>query len=651
MMNTSLHITRSAAMTFIMAALLWSSATYAHDHEKYDSIASKYRNEHAVYTDVTNRLVIKEEDGKLVATTYVTMEKLFISDQSLRTNSVDYFFHSTFNELQNMDAAAYLRTGDSYKRVRCYDFAQVRPRDFIFYDDNRAIEVLYSGLQKKSITETRYSLEHTDIHMLEPFELQENIPIVNATYEVVAPAYVHMNFVLKGDNTDWLQQSKEEKNGKIIYRFTASDVPAFKSYDNVPSPRYYKPHVIPYITSYQLPDATKPVEMLSNPDGLYKYLYPYVKNLNMKDDTAIDRIVAEITKDDVLEKDKARHIYKWVQKNIHYIAFEYGLEGFRPREASLVYKRKYGDCKDMSAILVAMYHRAGIEAYFTWIGTRRLPYNNQETPLSLVSNHMICAAKVGDQWIFVDGTDPALPFGANREDVQGKEAMIAIDAKNYKIVTIPEESPDKNRTIDSTFISFTDYKISGSVKIAYQGYPAWDLSYRAANTTADDKEKMVKEITERGSNKYEQQSYDLALNKTQNRDAYINANFTVDNYVKRVGKQCYINMNLQRSFDTHIASDRKIPYFNDYKQKTTEVVVLDIPKGYRIAHLPKDAQGSADGLWNYKISYKAGKDKITLTKEYELNTLSVSAARFAEHNKLVDGLKKLYKESVVLTAK
>jgi transglutaminase-like putative cysteine protease len=664
MMSVSIHVKRLRKTLFILAActlpsLCAHAQDHFQDHYEFDSIAAKYKNENAVYTDITHRLVIKEEDYKLVATSYVSMDKLFISDLSLSLNSTDHLYYSSVDQLDDLDAFAYLPVKSGYKKVRCHDFANVHPRDYVFYDDNRAMVVLYSGLTKNSITRTKYSIDQTEVNSLLPFEFQEDIPVVKETFEVVAPSHVHMNFVMKGEHTDWIKQTKEEKNGIVTYRFTATDVPPAKSFSNVPSWHYYLPHVIPYITSYKFSDAQKPVDMLSKPDDLYKYLYKYVRNLNMKEDTAMNRVVAEITRGDVSPREKAMHIYQWVQKNIHYIAFEYGLEGgYTPREASLVFKRKFGDCKDMSNVLVAMCNRAGLQAYHTWIGTDQLPYVLDETPLSLASNHMICALKLGDEWLFMDGTDPVLPFGCNREDIQGKEAMIAIDAKNYKIITVPAEAAEKNIIVDNTMIHFSDNadrKVEGSAHITYSGYPAWDIAYALLNITNEDKEKLVKRLALRGSNKYHQNSYTLAANAGGNRDVSLNTNFTIDNYVQKVGKEYYVNMNLDRKFEDERINeaDRKAAYYFEpaYKKRTKEVVTLDIPKGYKITHLPKDAQGGSDGLWSYKISYKADKNQVTLTKEYQLNTLSVSPAKFAEHNKLVDDVKKLYKESVVLTTK
>ena len=633
-----------------MAAMLLTCSIHA---QEYDSIAAKYKNEDAVITNYTRHLVISNEDGKLVANSYYTIEKMFLSDLSRGIYNTDYLFHSDFNQLDDLTATASLPTKNGYRKVPCYNFADINPdRDNVFYDDGRYAVVSYSGLLKKSMTKTTYAIEHTDLNMLPPFTYQENIPVASATFEVTVPKYVNISFVLKGTDTGLIQKSKEEKARTITYTFTTSNVPAFKEFENVPSPLYYQTQVIPYITSYKLSESHKKVDMLGNTDQLYKYLYKYVKNRNMKDDTLLDKTVAEITKNDVTQEDKAKHIYQWVQQNMHYIAFEKGLEGFVPREAAVVLRRKYGDCKDMTAILVTMCRKAGLDAHYTWIGTREKPYSYEETPLPLANNHMICALKLGDDWMFMDGTHPYIPFGQNPHAIQGKEAMIAIDDKDYKIVTIPVAPADKNITIDSTIMSFSENKINGTVKQHYSGYEAWDLGIMQLYLKGDDWDKAVRSLTERGSDKYRQNRKVVYTGQTPNKDATVEADFTVDDYVLQAGKQYYINMNLKHTYeDKRIdTQSRAIPYYYDFKNKTKEVVVLDIPKGYRVAHVPPSAEGSVDGLWSYKISYKTDKKKITLVKEYELNTLAAKPELFAANNKMVDELNKLYKETVVLTA-
>jgi hypothetical protein len=245
----------------LLAAMLIINTLSAQDRDKFDTIANRYKGQHAVYTNIKEQLVISAEDGELVANSHVTMEKLLLTDHALNTYNRDQFDYSDFHELTNYSGVAYLPSGyKSYRQIKCSGFGSGSPRSYIFFDDVRYVVAYYAGLLKNSVTETRYSIGHTDLHMLPLFFFQDvdlGLPVASITYEVVTPDYVKMNFVMKGENTSKIKQTKEEKDGKIYYRFTATGMPAFKAYENVPSVRYYVPHVIPSIVSYRMHGAKK----------------------------------------------------------------------------------------------------------------------------------------------------------------------------------------------------------------------------------------------------------------------------------------------------------------------------------------------------------------------------------------------------------
>lgn len=657
MSDIIIHIPRLRKILCLLVALLLVTAGSLQaqktaEREKNDSIAAKYRDQHAVYTNYINKLVITEEDGELVANTYVTLEKLLISDLSLSSDNKDFFWHDDFNILTDLSGESYIpEKNGGYKREENCGFGEGGQITGSFYDDERFIEAYYTRLAKGAVTKTKYTLANVDLGLLPRFLFKRDIPVVNAVYQVTVPNYVNIDFVLK--NLDYInvKQTKEEKDGKIIYTFTASDLPAYKSY-NAPSIWYYMPHIIPRFSSYRLTGAKKDSLVLKDPDSHYKYEFRHVKDLNVRLDTPLVRVVKEITKNDNTPREKATHIYKWVQKNIHYIAFEKGLEGFVPRPADTVYKRKYGDCKDMASMCMAMCRQAGLKAYFAIIGTWDLPYTNDELPSPDIFNHVICALKLDDEWVFLDGTDNIQPFGENRFDIQGKEALICIDQNNYKIVKIPVAPPEKSTTTDTTFMHLSYNHLEGNIKQHCTGYPAWDIARILNYLKEEDRDKKIREWLSRGADNFRQIKYEINANETDSKNANLTADFNLQDYAHMVGKEYYVNMNLYKDFSNQRMNDteRKVGYYYPYKEKRKEVVVLDIPEGYKVAHLPPAAHGGLDGVWSYKISYTADKKKVTLTKEYELSSLSLSPDEFNRNNKIIDGLNREYKESVVLTA-
>jgi len=659
MMSTTTRITRlNKSVCLVVATILLAGTAQAQlslKRQKYDSIAARYKGEHAVYTDYTERLVISDEDGELTANSYVNVEKLFISDLSLNTENNDIFYYGDFYPLTDYNGVSYIPEKRDYKKIDNSRFGEAGNGYQTFYDDQRMVEAFYTRLTKGSITNTTYSNYFTDLHLLNSFYFKKDLKACRTSFEVTVPYYMKMGFIIKGLDTDMIKKTVEEKDGRITYKFTALNVPKFKYYEGARNPRYYMPHIIPYVASYRLAGAKKDSVLAGTLDDLYRHEYQYVKAVNLKTDTFLNNKVAELTRNAYSDRDKAARIYEWVQKNMHYIDFEKGLEGFIPRPADTVFKRKYGDCKDMASILEAMCRKAGLKAYFTLIGSNNIPYSHSEVPLTYMYDHMICAVNINDEWIFLDGTDKYLPFGANRIDLQGKEAMICIDKKNYKIVKIPTVAADKNVTTDNRTMNLSYNDVSGTVNEHFAGYEAWTIMhYLSFRNKKEDKDKYVRQLTGDGAYNYLSPNYSVNASEGGDMDVTVNADYSIPGFAQNIGKQYYVNMNLKNTFGHVRINDtgRLVPYYFENKEVIRETVTLNVPDGYKVTYVPKDAEGSVDGLWSYKISYRADDKtgKIVLTKEYELNTMSISPNHFEAHNKMVDALRKLYKETVVLTA-
>ncbi len=618
----------------------------------------QYKNENAVFLNYKEKLEIKYEDGELTATSTIDNERLLISDLSPVFDHYDHVSENYFDQITQLNAVAYIpQSNGTFKQVKKYHMFSQGAGGGSISDASHYI-TSFTGLTKGSVIKLTATEAHPDLTALPIFIPADRYPILHAEYEVVVPKYVDMKFVMKGENTAWIKKTTEEKNGNIIYHFTSDNVPGYKPFERVPSALYYLPQVVGYISSFRLPGKTKDSLLLSDAAHLYKSQYKYIGNLNIKQDTALQNLADKITKGDKTQRQKAEHIYDWVQKNLHYKAFEIGLGGWIPREADTVCKKKYGDCKDMSSLLMQLGRMAGLETYFAWIGTSEKPYTFEETPIPFVSNHMICALKLNGEWLFMDGTHSNLPFGENRDDIQGKEAMIAIDKDTYKIVTIPTVVAEKNLTIDSTVIHISnsnDADVEGRVHTRFVGYQAWNngfaLSYVAKDK--DDLEKAMTKLTTRGSDKYLLDKYNIDVSDKGNKDINITGDFTIGGYVNKAGKNYIVNLNVLRHFgnDYIDTTDRLAPWYHDYKYTRKEVVVFDIPANSKVTYLPKNATGKLDDMWSYSINYKTDGKRIILTKEYKLNTLFIDKQHFIANNKAINELNQHYKESVVLTTK
>ena len=267
---------------------------------------------------------------------------------------------------------------------------------------------------------------------------------------------------------------------------------------------------------------------------------------------------------------------------------------------------------------------------------------------------MICTVNIGDEWICVDGTHPTIPFGRVPDGDQGKDVMVAIDEDNFKVLSVPVAPATENTTVDSCFMHVLSGKsISGHMKVHYSGSNAYTVAYYKMLTRDEQRDKVVRMITSRGSDKYLVDKYDIDVDKFGNRDATITANYDIHDYIQKAGGQYMINMNMKRSFgdDFIETKDRTASYYLHNKSKINEVVVLELPKGGHAVHLPAAAHAELKNVFSYSISYHNAGNKVILEKNYELKTRVVTKKDFAAFNKLIDGLNRQYDEAVVVSGR
>ncbi len=637
---------------FILTASILIYAPVASSQDVHADIFQQYKNENAVVLLNKEHLEINLHKGDLSATSKTEQEILLLSDLAPGIYNQASVQHSYFNKLASLDAYALIPDRKGYRKLKMKETKTVKSTTAgIFYDDVHETVVTYAGLEKGAKTVLTYELEHRDPHFLPAFQFHTGLPVVHSEFKVTVPKDVELGWQIQGSNDAAIKPTIEESRGKLVYTWTARDLPRVKIYSNAPNPSYYLPHLLVYVKSYKVPGQKEPAKIFGSVDELYKFYSSFVRNLNQAPSPELSDLVKKITAGLTSEKEKAKAIYQWVQQNIKYVAFEDGMGGFIPRQAPLVYQRRYGDCKDMSSLLVAMYREAGIEAYYTWIGTRHKPYRYEKTPLPIADNHMICTIRIGDEWIFTDGTDALIPFGFPPSAIQGKEALVGLDRNNYKIIDVPVMDAAKNLFYDSTKLSISGRGLTGSAYLKWTGYGAWSLQDAMRYKNEKEKADAMKSLFARGSNKFTQTDFDFAVTDDDAKELTASAGFKLDDYAQRAGKEVYLNMNLQRTFEDFIIEDaeRTVPIETNFRKKITEVVVLEIPSGYKVNYLPPAAKHNVENLWGFTMDYTQKGNEVHLRKEITLNTLYIQPSRFSEHKKLVNELKNQYKESIVLT--
>lgn len=292
-----------------------------------------------------------------------------------------------------------------------------------------------------------------------------------------------------------------------------------------------------------------------------------------------------------------------------------------------------------------------VPAYFTWIGSRALPYDYSEVHLPITDNHMIAAVKLDTGYIFLDGTDPYCVFGTPSGHIQGKQALIGINEHEYKIIRVPEYEKEKSHLVDTTYLDLTEKGINGSVSISMTGYIATDMYTMMSYTNEKEREKYMKGYFNRGSNKFKLNKYEIT--DTDNPNSFrLTGQFELQDYGKKIADDWYLNLNLFKFYE-HQEIDypkRTIPIKHDYKSTSEYVTILNIPEGYKISYLP-ESKSFRNDVWGFDITYEQKNNQVVLTQRFENNSLLLQPDKFQQWNKVLENLFPMYRETISLSKK
>lgn len=622
---------------FLLFAFLLPFLSFSQDFSEEDYLYLK-RHEYI-------KVDLKKDDFTIEKTVsesakYQTAKKLYFANESIHYDS--------FSVIEDIDAYTYHPETNKTTKV---DYIETK-RAFdngIFYSDQESKNFIFPAVRKGAVTNLSYKEVIKDPHFMGLFRLGTFVPTKEAKLTVEFPKNVsigYIDFHTEGINVDFKQTTKGNNN---LYTWSINDIQGFQGEDDSEEPLYFLPHIIVYIKSYEHKGKTHNV--LNDVKDLYKWYSSLVERVDANDLNKVYKIAEDITKDLTTKHEKAEAIFNWVQDNITYVAFEDGLGGFIPRGAASVCDKRYGDCKDMANLLFEMLNHVGVDAYRTWIGTRNRPYSYYEVPTPMVDNHMITAAVIEKDTIFLDATDSYVPYGMPSGFTQTKEALIGIDATNFNIVKVPTQDASKSISKITSDIRLENGSIKVHEKRLLSGYEKVDMvsdyTYKKADKT---EEEFLNTTLSLGNNKTKYTNISKTHFDNSNIPLELSYDLNIDNYAKSVGKKTFINLNIDKTLSKSKIDDienRKYSKKIDYKFEKQYTTTFTVPEGYKVSSLPKDLSFEHQN-YSFKINYTQEGSKIIQHKNLKINTLSIQKPEFESWNAFIKSLIKAYKKSITI---
>tara|TARA_R110002167_G_scaffold247308_16_gene452936 strand:- start:3072 stop:4988 length:1917 start_codon:yes stop_codon:yes gene_type:complete len=607
-------------------------------------------NSHSVRLNQETTVTIALDNGDFVITQETVEEDLFL-DETATSNSKQSLSFSSFFEMEDIEASAYILRNGKYEEHKVQDYKEKDELNDSFYDDSKTLSFIYPNLQPGAKAKLRYTQKIKNPRFLNPFFFASFYPIINNKYTLIVDKNVELVFREQNFKDFPIIYTKSENRKNNIYTWQIKNIGEFDYEENAPSYKSVLPHIIPMISAYKVEGVRK--NILTDVADLYAWYYSLVEKVN-KDpvDKDLVLLVQSLTKDKANDLEKVRAIYYWTQENIKYIAFEYALGGFIPREANEVFTKKYGDCKDNSSILYRMLEIAGIQGHLTWIGTRSIPYSYHQVPTPIVDNHMILAYEFEGKTYYLDATGRFTPIEMPTSFIQGKEALLSFGKDSFEIRKVPIVAPEQNSFREQSVITLNGSNIEGSSSVDISGYIKIDYFYELEREKSDSKIKAFYNATfQKGNNSFLIDNLTETNKFDYDKNLLVNYDFIISNYAKALGDEIYVNLNLnKKTLVLKSKENRKMAVEFDYMDFYEYQTILTIPEGYGVDYLPENIVISNDYL-ACEIRYELVDNQIIYRHSITLKTINLDLEAQKKMNELISKIDKEYKEVVVLQKK
>ena len=338
---------------------------------------------------------------------------------------------SKSNQLISFKGQVTDASGNIIRKMKIKDLKKTEYSPYLAIDDY----IMYLEYTPSSFPVTvTYEWEldcKDDLVEFPPFcpQTDYNVDVKRAAYHLAAPQELGVRYAFK--NISQPAEVYKNKAGAQVISLEMTDIPRVKKipytrpiYDRVPI-AYFAPSLFVY---YETQGS------LSNWKDFGMWQFGMLRGRDALPED-IRNEIHQLTDSLGDDRQKVEAIYNLLGKKTRYVAILFGIGGQRPASAIDVCSSGYGDCKGLTNFMRAMLQEVGITSNYTTISTRNRQLLKDFASVGQM-NHVILQVPIKNDTIWLECTNPQLPFGYVHGDIAGHDA-IEVSRAGGRLVHIP----------------------------------------------------------------------------------------------------------------------------------------------------------------------------------------------------------------------
>ncbi len=469
-------------------------------------------------------------------------------------------------------------------------------------------------------------------------------PIIHKETNVIIPQSMNLRHVVRNGEVKY---AKKQAGDKVRHTWSVEDMPRIVSEPAMPPLIEVAPTVV-----FSTIDSWETISKWWNDMA--------GKQMTMND--ALRAEVAALTNDKFSKEDKINAIYHYAAQKIRYMGLGTGKKkGLEPKPATETFETKYGVCRDIATLMVAMLREANIESevVLTNMGAEveyGIPY--------VGFNHAIVAIKNDD-----GGYTYADPTVDNSVDwlpaIESNQQVLVCTPQGKTLADTPLTPAKENLgKVRAQSILSENGTFTSEVSIVTDGI--YDLALRQwAQSIPTAQMSMIWNYVlqqvypgTRLTGFEHSETEDMTLPFT------IKFSYRVDNYPTNAGEFVLMKspvsmgaFELVSKFLLGAASlpERKYPFELGFTFGAEEEETITLPPGMKLRSMP-DPVAISKGPVDYKMTYvssqsqelESGATQVTYKKEFMINQTKMSPEEYAQFKAVMKAASKSERGELIM---
>jgi len=494
---------------------------------------------------------------------------------------------------------------------------------YVLYSDDRTrwFELKWNAFPY--LIEYAYEVELKSLFFWPEWLPQEEIPVLKSTYKLVVNEEISYRTHARGIET---RPGVSERKGKKEIVWELTNVPAKLTEDRMPPENetqmalFFAPvdfNLGSYKGSFTSWDAVADWYL-----GLSSKRY----QLPPEAQEQVRQLVAGVQDD----REKLQRLYRFLQNYTRYVAIHLGIGSWQPHSAEEVFKNRYGDCKDLTTLMIGMLKEAGIASYPVLVRTRDEGTVIKEFP-SNQFNHCITFVPLQRDTFWLDCTADFLsPFELPR-NVEGCEVLV-VKEDGGEILRTPQSRSDENpwrSKLEGTLSPSGALQCSGMVSAG--GNEAHFLREKLSSLKPDEQRDWLAARLGRYLPKLDLQEFAFhRLDKEYDHPLEIKFTCLVKKFGVESGTRIFVNPNVLNrvsSGDIPKEKRRRFPVYLGHPFREVDSVILSIPEYFELEAAPDSAS-----VWlpfgGYRLSYSVANGKLLYQRELEFTQSQIPVDQY-----------------------